>query len=487
LSHTPWEQNYQWVTASLVQLIDNDFADMNHLLIGNKTVDAPKGIAKFTDLDIHLPGAGYKIIFKLLKDFRVDIPLSTAEFSVQAGPIAMLRLIVQPSLMATTGEVLKTQPVLDLTDMHGNLNPGAIPTLVSVSMTPVDAKAFRGYMGGTIYGGVAESSLGVIKFTELALFGIGAWNINFTCEINYIPVIVRAQNATVLNQVNVESVEIKIDMNITDWNEDNEKALIAASAAICKLDPAAFEIKGVREGSVIVQMAMNVKDPAPFWERMKDDLTSGKQSLLKSLGVYGFKAPGINIEFPKPSTSQGIKPMEKPYTGIPVDVVNYMTGITEAIVIAGTIVGIALAIFSELAAASSNSARFSELVNPEAEPEEGSRWHTGYAHFSGGAFKTFIYQVQCIAALCWLGGRGSQPEFYFAFPEPTVNTSFRTIGFHNQSLITEVRLPYAMRTLTDRLEWTNIRANVTTVLGRDNLFPHPCDAFAQQVTIGIFL
>jgi hypothetical protein len=38
---------------------------------------------------------------------------------------------------------------------------------------------------------------------------------------------------------------------------------------------------------------MNVKDPAPFWERMQDDLTSGKQSLLKSLGVYGFKAPGI--------------------------------------------------------------------------------------------------------------------------------------------------------------------------------------------------
>jgi hypothetical protein len=167
----------------LFQLIDDDFADMDHLLIGNKTVDAPKGIAKFTDLDIHLPGAGYKINFKLLKDFRVDIPYSTAVFSVQAGPIAMLRLIVQPSLMATTGEVLKTQPVLDLTDMYGNLNPGAIPTLVSVSMTPVDAKAFRGYMGGTIYGGVAESSLGVIKFTDLALFGIGAWNINFTCEI----------------------------------------------------------------------------------------------------------------------------------------------------------------------------------------------------------------------------------------------------------------------------------------------------------------
>ena len=145
-----------------------------------------------------------------------------------------------------------------------------------------------------------------------------------------------------------------------------------------------------------------------------------------------------------------------------------------------------MAIFSEVAVSFARAERASELASPEGEPMLGNRWHTGSSVQSGGAFRSFVTHVQFVAAMSSLGGRGGQPDFFFLYPEP-INRGSENASNHNQSLITDVRLPHGMRTLAQKLDWTNLRSNATYLLGNADLFPRPCDVYAQQVTIGTCL
>lgn len=449
------------------------------LLMGNLTADAATGIAAFTDLDVILVGSGYQLQFSMLSQWRID-PVFTGTFSVKSGPAARLSVLVEPSTSATTTQLLTKQPQVELTDMFGNSNPDSIPTVVSVKITPVDPEAPPGWQGGLVDGAEVLSEFGVAKFTELTLYGIGTWTIDFEAELNFRQASVRAAQEIILNQLVSKAMQIIFAMDINQWSTDIEEELIATMSRICGLDTAAFEIMDVAAGSVILGLAFHVPDPAPYWKLAADDLIN-IPSALSGLGVISLSAPGITAELDMPLPPLPPVP-PKPYTGIPLDVVSFWTEVTQAFVITGYGVGIIMTIFSEVAASFATATRISELANPEGEPAHGNRWHTGAGIFSGGAFRCFITQVQFIAALSSLGGRGGQPQFFFAYPYPTDRPG--NWSFHDQSLIADVRLPIGARTLAETLDWTNLRSNVTVVLGDANIFPRPCDVYAQQVTIG---
>ena len=481
LSPTPWNQRTQFVTASLVQMRADGLGldEPTSLLMGNLTADASTGIADFTDLDVIIVGSGYQLKFSMLPQWKVD-PIFTGVFSVKSGPAARLRILVEPSTSATTTQLLTKQPQVELTDIFGNFNKEAIATVVSVKITPVDPSAPPGWQGGLVEGGDVLSKSGLATFTNLVFYGIGAWTIDFDAELNFRPASARAAEEIILNQLASEAMQVVFAMDINNWSTDDEKELIATMALICGLDTAAFEIMDVAAGSVIVGLAFHVSDPAPYWKLASDEL-SNIPSALSGLGVIGLSAPGVDVEFDLPPPPPPPVP-PKPYTGIPLDVVSFWTEVIQAFVISGYCVGIGMAIFSEVAASFATATRVSELANPEGEPAQGNRWHTGAGIFSGGAFRSFITHVQFIAALSSLGGRGGQPQFFFAYPYPTDRSGNWSV--HDQSLIDNVRLPMGARTLAETLDWTNLRSNVTDILGDADLFPRPCDVYAQQVTTG---
>jgi len=483
LSSTPWELHdlgaHQVVSASL-WLGTSDMIEVTDILDGNLIADARHGIAHFTNLDVLIAGSGYRLKFSMAPAFKVDA-IFTGAFSVKAGPASRLNLRVQPSATGITTEVLNVQPVLELTDIFGNFNVEAISTFVFVTITAVDLESPPGWQGGLTTGSPVETVEGVATFTELALFGLGAWKIEFEAEMNFKMQFVSSAQNIVLNQLASEVMEFVIAMDINSWNADSENALLAGISEVCNLDISALEIMDVAAGSVVAGVALHVPDPTPYFKMIAADLGS-QPSIFSNLGVTGVIAPGIKVALDIPAPPPP-PPKPRPYTGIPFDVVDFWTETTQVFVITGFSAGIGFSIFTEVAASFAGAARISELASPEGAPMHGNRWHTGAGIQSGGAFRTFITQVQFVAALTSLGGRGAQPQFFFTFPEP-VNLGAGNWSVHNQSRITDTRLPYGMRTLGGKLDWTNLRSNVTDVLGNADLFPRPCDAYAQQVTIG---
>ena len=245
-------------------------------------------------------------------------------------------------------------------------------------------------------------------------------------------------------------------------------------------------VTSVKAGSVIAGVAFHVPDPKKYWRKAAEDLSSNPNSKLKALGVYSFSAPGVRVKLDLPAPPVP-PPPPVPYTGIPLKTVDSVTDVVAYVSMGGIAMGIGMAVFCEVAASYSGAARISSLSLPEGEPMNGNSWHTGAAVFSGGAFRTFITQVQFIAAISSLGGRGGQPHVEFTYPEP-VNRGVGNFSFHNRSLIADVRLPIGVRSLAEKLDWSNLRSNVTWIFPNDaDLFPRPCDVYAQQVTIGTCL
>jgi len=482
LSHIPWNSVDQLVTASLWRTEGgSDMVEVTNFLNGNLIANARSGIAEFTNHDVYMEGSVYMLKFSMAAKFMVD-DIFTGMFSVIGGPVSRLRVRVQPSIIGMTTKVLDIQPVVEMTDAYGNFNPQALSTTVSVMITPDDLQASPGWRGGSTMGSSVKTMQGVATFSELVLIGIGVWKIDFQAEINFKSQYVSAsQNILLINQLESAVVEFVLAMEISSWTADSGTTLLAAISNVCKLDVSALEILDVAAGSVIAGIAIHVPDPTAYYKMIAGDLGS-EPSELSNLGVISFSAPGINValDIPLPPPPP---PKLGPYSGIPLDVVDFWTEMTQAFVITGYSTGIGFAIFTEVMASFSGAARISELASPEDEHIHGRRWHTGVGVRSGGAFRSFITQVQFVAALTLLGGRGAQPQFFFTFPEP-VDDSAGNRNVHNQSRISDTRLPHGMRTLGTKLGWTNLRSNVTDMFGAD-LFPRPCDVYAQQVTIGM--
>jgi len=485
---TPWDQTTQLVTASLMLITESEsgpkLEDVSAFLKGNVTADASSGLASFTDLDVSKAAVGYKLQFTLPQRWSIGI-IFTGSFSVRGGPATLLNLAVEPATKSTTTQVLSPQPTVELTDMYGNFNPDAVPAFVTVIIRPDDPSAFPGWTDPSVpdrvSGGRVESKQGRAEFTELALYGLGIWHIEFSAVLNFQTVSTSAASTIFLQQLDSPAVEFVLAVDINDWSNANEVVLLETLATICGLDIAALEVTDIAAGSVVAQVAIHVPDASSYFQMIADDLNS-ESSALAGLGVYVARGPGIEVQNEAPAPPPAaVAPA--PYTGLPLDMVNVWAGSVQSLVIAGYSLGIGMAIFSEIAVAFARAERMSELSSPEGEPMLGNRWHTGDSLQCGGAFRSFITHVQFIAAMSSLGGRGGQPQFYFQFPEP-INRGTGNFTSHNQTLITDVRLPHGMRVLAETLDWTNLRSNVTYLLGNADLFPRPCDVYAQQVTIG---
>jgi hypothetical protein len=271
-------------------------------------------------------------------------------------------------------------------------------------------------------------------------------------------------------------------MEFSDWSIQYATNFTKVLADVCKLDASLVEITKVNPGSVVAEVAMYVPNSPAYWKLILDDFAAA-DSKLKAAGAISFKAPGVAfaLTVPRPPPPP---PAPRPYTGIPFDVVHFWSDITQGFVISAYSMGIGMAIFTEVAASFAQAARISELAAPEGGRVSGNRWHTGAGLQSGGAFRTLITQVQFVAALSSIGGRGGQPHFFFTFPEPGPLPVGQAVKLHNHSLIKDVRLPYGMRELAGGLDWTNLRSNSSSLLGDADVFPRPCDVYAQQVTIG---
>lgn len=457
-----------------------DMVDVTDILLGNLTADAQDGIADFTDLDVIKAGTGYRLEFTMLPEWQVQV-VYTGVFSVKAGPATNLRLKNQPSIKGITSEALPSQPVVELIDKFGNFNVQSIPTTVSVTISPLDAEVFPGWNGGSTLHNMTGSVGGLATFTQLTLYGLGSWYIDFQATLNFRATSVRAETPIYLNQLTVPIVYMTFSMEFSLWTTDSENSLLTTLSDVCNLEKQALEIVTVDPGSVIVGLAFYVPDPAPLWKLVAADFERD-DSKFKALGAMSFTSPGFSLELEVPPPPPP-PPILKPYTGLPFDVVTFWTELTQAMVISAYTVGLGMAIFTEIAASFAQSARASELSCPEGEPTHGSRWHTGAGLQSGGAFRSLITHVQFVAALSSIGGRGGQVQFSFTFPEPILRGT-GNFTFHNTSDIPDVRLPHGARTLADKLDWTNLRSNITHILGNSELFPRPCDVYAQQITIG---
>ena len=457
--------------------------DVTHLLMGNLTADAPDGVADFTDLDVIKVGSGFQLQFSISPQWKVE-DVRTASFTVKAGQLANLRVRVQPSVMGATMQALDTQPVIELMDKFGNFKPDAVPTMVSVKMSAVDKNpaAFLTWNAGATEFGSVESVNGLATFTQLTLFGVESWYLDFEAEVQFRTVSVRAAQPIILRQMKATPIYFTFQMEFSDWSIQYATNFTKVLADVCKLDASLVEITKVNPGSVVAEVAMYVPNSPAYWKLILDDFAAA-DSKLKAAGAISFKAPGVAfaLTVPRPPPPP---PAPRPYTGIPFDVVHFWSDITQGFVISAYSMGIGMAIFTEVAASFAQAARISELAAPEGGRVSGNRWHTGAGLQSGGAFRTLITQVQFVAALSSIGGRGGQPHFFFTFPEPGPLPVGQAVKLHNHSLIKDVRLPYGMRELAGGLDWTNLRSNSSSLLGDADVFPRPCDVYAQQVTIG---
>ena len=222
LSMTPHDQVNQEMAVHLLQANGSHTTDLTIVLHGNRTVNAPNGVAHFTNLDVTQSGLGFKLKFTMPSAWLVE-PVETGFFSVDPGPAALLKIFVEPSNVGITTQVLAIQPLVQITDKFGNFNPDAVSTAVFVKISPVTSAL--GYRAGQTNGSSATTVNGVATFTDLALFGLGFWYIDFESVINFQTASVRAVSAINLQQLKSESIEFTLNVPFSSWNNDLEQVV----------------------------------------------------------------------------------------------------------------------------------------------------------------------------------------------------------------------------------------------------------------------
>ena len=349
-SPTPWDQTSQLITASLQSINGTKISDVTQLLRGNLTADASSGVAHFTDLDVSRSGQGFKLQFSLASQWNVGL-IFTGTFSIKAGPATLLSVAVQPATVGTTTKVLDLQPVIELIDTYGNFNPDAVRTLVTAIIRPDDPSIFLGWtdpeLPGRTKGNIVASDRGRAVFTELALYGLGTWHVEFEAMLNFRTVSVEAANTIALNQLDSAAVKFILAVDFAEWSSSNEVALLETVAAICNLDVTALEVTDrsankvggrrlLSTGSTVAQVAIHVPDASPYFKMIANDISS-ESSALSRLGVYSVVGPGIKIENePPPAPPATAAPEE--YKGISFEMVDVWTSSVQALTIAGYLV-----------------------------------------------------------------------------------------------------------------------------------------------------
>ena len=136
-------------------------------LSGTTTVAAVNGIAIFGDLTLDKAGAGYTLT-------ATAAPLASATstpFANLAGPPSQLTLTTAPSPVATSGQPLGSQPVLQLRDARGNAVGQAGVVIVAAVASGI----------ATVSGGAATTnSAGTAAFSNLSLTGSGSVTLSFS-------------------------------------------------------------------------------------------------------------------------------------------------------------------------------------------------------------------------------------------------------------------------------------------------------------------
>jgi hypothetical protein len=145
------------VTATSVPVTVN-FASGVGTIGGVTTVSSVQGLATFSPLVISGLAGPRSLAFSAAGLTAVN----SAVFSVRAGPAATLAFRRSPA-GGGLNSPFTTQPVLDVLDNAGNLATNAALT--------VTAAISAG--GGTLTGGTAPATNGVVTFTDLAIAGAG--------------------------------------------------------------------------------------------------------------------------------------------------------------------------------------------------------------------------------------------------------------------------------------------------------------------------
>lgn len=349
-SPTPWDQTSQLVTASLKSINGTKLRDVTKFLKGNLTADASSGIAHFTDLDVSRADQGYKLQFSLAPDWNVQA-LFTGAFSIKAGPASLVNVAVEPAYIGTTTQPLDPQPVIELIDTYGNFNPDTLDTLVTATIKPDDPSAFLGWtppeLPGRTKGNIVTTDRGRASFTELALYGLGVWHIEFQAVLNFRTVTARSAGSISLRQLDSPSLKFIFAVDYDKWSSADEAALLETLVAICKLDVAALEVldrsanevggrRSLLAAGTVAQVAIHVPDPSPYFQMIAADLNS-ESSALKALGVYVVEGPGIKIENEMPDLAPPAEVLEE-YEGIPFDMVELWSESAQALTISGYLV-----------------------------------------------------------------------------------------------------------------------------------------------------
>jgi hypothetical protein len=138
------------------------------ILTGTTTVAAVAGVATFTDLELATrDGAPVQLMFRAVG----AIPARGNDaIEVLPGVAVSMRIVTAP-LGAVSGEVLATQPVIELLDYYGLRATGDDTTDVVASK-----KSGTGTLSGT---GTVTAVDGLVEFTDLVMTTAGTYVLAF--------------------------------------------------------------------------------------------------------------------------------------------------------------------------------------------------------------------------------------------------------------------------------------------------------------------
>ncbi len=136
--------------------------------ITNSTKAAVLGVASFSGLAANATVGSYNIIFT---DGTLASATTAVTTAVTLGAAAKLTIAVQPSATVAAGAALTQQPVVDITDSGGNVEPGNV-TVVTAALTSGS---------GTVTHNTATASNGVATFSGLTMNVLaGTYTLTFT-------------------------------------------------------------------------------------------------------------------------------------------------------------------------------------------------------------------------------------------------------------------------------------------------------------------
>lgn len=129
-------------------------------IFGPSTINAVKGVAKFTDISIDKAGTGYTLT---ASSSTLASATTSAPFNISSGAAAKLEFTVQPGGVRA-GELLSPQPEVTVKDIYGNKitdYQSSVTLNIPFGTSPSTAR-----IGGT---STVNAVNGVAKFTDISI------------------------------------------------------------------------------------------------------------------------------------------------------------------------------------------------------------------------------------------------------------------------------------------------------------------------------